>query len=260
MEIVFKNINYKNVINNIDLTINSGEITCIIGKSGSGKSTLLELIGKQKAPTSGKILIDESLKIGYVEQFVDEQFFCKTVESEIEKTLKLSNCESSKIKSKILNSIKMVNLNSNVLSKDPLTISGCDMKKLSLAKALCINPSILLLDEPTSNMNSEDKKNIIKLLNVLKRKYNKTIVIATNDIEFVHLIADKVVALKSGNIILEGDKYEVFKNVELLKKNNISVPKIIEFSYIVQKDKKIKLGYRDEINDLIKDILRKKEV
>lgn len=260
MEIELKNISYRKIIKKVNVTIPTSKITCIIGPIGSGKTTLLELIKGIKTPTSGSILIDENQKISFTKQFPEEQFFYKTVREELEKNLKIFNYNEEKINKKIIDSFKMVQMKEELLSKDPLTLKRDDMKKLSLALSLCINPSVLILDEPVSNMNYLDKQNVIKLLKTIKRKYNKTIIIATNDIEFVHLISDYVIAINNGQIILEGDKYKVFKEYDLLKENNISIPKIIEFESIALREKKIKLGYRDEINDLIKDILRKKEV
>lgn len=256
MEIEFKDVYYKDILKNINFSINLKKINTIIGPVGSGKTTILQLFCQLKAPTSGKIVMYESYNVGYVNQNVEEQFFCETVEKELEQCLDLRKYSSEKKEKRILDALKMVNLDKSFLKKDPLKLSHSEMKKLSIAKALIINPSILVLDDPTSSLDYNSKKNLIKLLKMIKRRYNKTIIIATQDMEFSHLVSDKVIAINEGKIVAVGDKYTIYKNMNLLRKNRISIPKIIELEYYMYESKKIKLSFRDDVNDLVKDILR----
>ena len=256
MEISFDGVSYKDIIKNISFSIDCNKINTIIGPTGSGKSILLQLICQLKAPTKGKIIMSDSFKIGYVNQNVREQFFCETVEKELMQNIDSLNYSKEKKQKKIMDSLKMVNLNTSLLKKDPLKLSHSEMRKLSLAKALLLNPNILILDDFSSCLDYSSKKEFIKLLKLLKRRYNKTIIITTQDIEFVHQVSDKVIAINDGKIIAIGDKFSVYKKYELLRINHIPVPRIIEFEKLVFDIKNIKLGYRDDLNDLVKDILR----
>ena len=264
MEIEFKNVDFtyekinyekKEVLKNINMKFETGKITSIIGKSGSGKTTLLELIDNIIVPTKGEIIIEDVNKIGFLFQFPEEQFFNQTVKKELEVILKLSDYKKD-INKRIYDVLEMVNLNEDYLNKNPFNLSSGEKRKLALASVLILNPKIILLDEPTIGLDDKDKNEMIKLIRMLKNRYNKTIIIASHDMNFIHKITDYIYVLDNKKIIMEGDKYTIFKQEEKLNKIKIKVPNLISFSNKVLKTKKIKIGYRDDINDLIKDIYR----
>lgn len=280
MEIKFCNVGYiynknnileKTVLESINLNFSKGKIYSIIGKSGSGKTTILELINGLLLPTSGQIkedsfvlennsriknINDLRVKVGLVFQFPEEQFFCKTVKKEIEFGMNCFNYKTSMIDKRISDALLMVGLNDSYLDRDPLSLSHGEMRLVAIASILAFNPRVIVLDEPTIGLDSVSKKNLIRLIKLLKNRYNKTIIIVSHDTDLLLKITDEVNILENGKIVLSGDKYEVFSNEKVMKKNNIKVPSLIEFSNLVKKKKSIKLGYRDEINDLIKDIYR----
>ena len=90
----------------------------------------------------------------------------------------------------------------------------------------------------------------------MKLKYGKTIIIASSDTDLALSLADDVIGLNNGNLIFQGDKFDLFMNTKLLNENNIDEPDIIRFENLVKNDKGIDIGYRDDINDLMKDIYR----
>lgn len=253
-------------LDDITLTIEKESISCIIGKNGSGKTTLLELISNLRIPTDGTITIGKFelkeniigkeywFEVAYNENI--EEILDETIKEKFTLALKLFNYNSSKIKERIISSLKMVELDESYLNKKMSNLTLGEKNRIKIAYALLLNPKILLLDNPTIGIDEQGKKLLIKIIKLMKRRYNKTIIIASNDIEFIHKIADRIIVLNDGKIILDGDKYEVFKQEDKLKKIGINSPKIIHFSNIVLKKKNIKIGYRDEINDLIKDIYR----
>lgn len=257
VDFTYEKINYekKEVLKNINMKFEAGKITSIIGKSGSGKTTLLELIDNIIVPTKGEIIIEDVNKIGFLFQFPEEQFFNQTVKKELEVILKLSDYKKD-INKRIYDVLEMVNLNEDYLNKNPFNLSSGEKRKLALASVLILNPKIILLDEPTIGLDDKDKNEMIKLIRMLKNRYNKTIIIASHDMNFIHKITDYIYVLDNKKIIMEGDKYTIFKQEEKLNKIKIKVPNLISFSNKVLKTKKIKIGYRDDINDLIKDIYR----
>lgn len=267
----YKKVNYqeKEVVKEINLKIKDGKINAIIGEIGSGKTTILNMINQELLPTKGKIKfgdktisskddvkVDYSLDFGYVSQNPKEQFFTQTVYQELETILQINYYKTDKIEKRIFDVLLMVGLDQNKLNQNPNTLSHGESRKLAIAEALIYNPKVLIFDEPTANLDTKSKNDFIKLIRLLKTRYNKTIIVSSNDLDFIHKISDYIFVFHNKKLVLEGTKYDVFKDYKQLKKYGLIPPKVMLFSDIVLSKKKIKLGYRDEINDLIKDIYR----
>lgn len=261
----YKKINYceHEVLKNINIKLKAGKINAIVGKSGSGKTTLLELITGILKPTTGKVLIDEkeidnlnnAFDIGYVSQD-NNQFLEKTVKEELEMLLKLYNYKLKEKKKRINDSLIMVGLNEKYLNLNINNLSSGEKKKLALASALILNPSILIIDEPVIGLDRKTKEELKKIFRILKTRYNKTIIFVSNNLDFVLEVADYVYVLYDKEIVLEGKKIDVLSKTDILKKYGIIGPNITSFENLVLTKKQIKIGYRYEINDLIKDIYR----
>lgn len=261
----YKKINYceHEVLKNINIKLKAGKINAIVGKSGSGKTTLLELITGILKPTTGKVLIAEkeidnlnnAFDIGYVSQD-NNQFLQKTVKEELEMLLKLYNYKLKEKNKRINDSLIMVGLNEKYLNLNINNLSSGEKKKLALASALILNPSILIIDEPVIGLDRKTKEELKKIFRILKTRYNKTIIFVSNNLDFVLEVADYVYVLYDKEIVLEGKKIDVLSKTDILKKYEIIGPNITSFENLVLTKKQIKIGYRYEINDLIKDIYR----
>ncbi|MDD3391978.1 MAG: energy-coupling factor ABC transporter ATP-binding protein [Bacilli bacterium] len=280
MEIIYNNVSYThnaktvlktNVFENLNMKIEAGLITAIVGKSGTGKTTLLEMLNALIIPSTGSIKVGKwtinkktSIKdinelrknIGLVFETPEIQFFNITVKDELLFAMKCFNYQLDKSEKRIKQVLLMVGLDESYLNRDPYTLSNGEKRKIALASILTYNPKIIALDEPTVGLDEVSKKNLIKILNLLKNKYHKTIIVVSQDVDFLHNFVDYVHVINDKKVILSGNKYEVFTNVNLLNEAGINVPKVIDFSYQVLQKKQIKLGYRDQINDLIKDVYR----
>lgn len=274
MEVRFNNVNFyydkkskKKILDSINLKIKANTVIGITGKSGSGKTTLLELINALSLPTSGKITIGDMVinkkkefdkdqlrkLVGYVVQDAETQLFNKTVEEEL--------CYSCRFlkkivdRQKLLTVLDMVGLDESYLVKNPLLLSHGEKRKVAIASTLILDSDIIMLDEPTNGLDGKSIKSIERLIKYLK-SVGKIVIVVSRDVEFLHKVSDDIVIMHEGKIVLQGNKYNVFKNIQILKQYEIPVPKIIEFSTLVLNKKNIKIGYRDEINDLLKDIYR----
>lgn len=275
MEITFKNVSFayneNEVLKNINLNIKDNTITGIVGKSGSGKSTILQMFNGLLIPSSGEIkignyTINSSLKtkdlfeirkkVGLIFQFPEEQFFNSTIREEISFALEFFNYRISEKNKRVINSLKIVGLNNSCLEQNPFTLSNGEKRKVALAAILVHNPDILVLDEPNVGLDAKEQKQLIMLLKKLRRKYNKTIIVASHDTNFLLKLCDDIILINNKKIEIHDNKYEVFKNEKKLQKSGVVTPDLISFSNYVLEKKKVKLGYRDEVNDLIKDIYR----
>ncbi len=278
MEVKFNHVFYvynektplsKMVLGDINTTFKEGKITGIMGKSGSGKTTLIELINALIIPTKGNIQVGSRVisktrkikninnlryKIGLVFQVPEEQFFCKTVKEEIEFGMKYFKKSVKSIEKHVSDALIMMGLNDSYLNRNPFTLSSGEMRKVAIASVLAFNPKIIILDEPTIGLDNKSKENLIKIIKLLKNRYKKTIIVVSNDTDLLLKISDNVILLDKGKIILEGNKYDVFK--QDISKYGLKRPKIIEFEQLVLEKKGIKIGYRDDINDLMKDVYR----
>lgn len=279
MEIKYYNVDYcylqnistkQMVLENINLEIPTEKIVGIIGANGSGKTTFVELLNDLKIPTKGAIRINDYIvgnnqqmkndstyptDIGFVYENVKNQFFMPTVKKEIALGMQSFYHKLSHIEKRISGALKMVGLDDSYLDKDPGKLSNGEMKKVAIASVLAVNPKVIVLDEPTVGLDYISQESFLKMLKILKNRYHKTIIIITKDTDMIHKIADYLFVFYKGKLALEGTKYEVFLN-EKFSKLGLPYPKVIDFSNRVLKQKGIKIGYRDDINDLLKDIYR----
>lgn len=206
-------------IKNMNFTVEKGEFVCIVGASGSGKSTLLHLIGGMDKPTNGKVIVDgENIyslndnklsafrrrKVGFIFQSYN-LIPVLTAEENINITVLLDNKKPDK--KYIDGLIDTLNL-SNRKNHLPNELSGGQQQRVSIARALANNPSLILADEPTGNLDRKNSQEVMELLIATVKKFNKTLILITHDIEIANL-ADRVIKIEDGEIVSdEVIKYE----------------------------------------------------
>lgn len=227
---------------NVNIYFNNN-ITCIIGSNGSGKSYLMKTIYSNL----------KNKNVYYMPQYLEDELYKLTVLDEIKSIIPIK--DEDKQMTYIKNALKIIGLNDNILDKDPTSLNELNLRKINIVKMFLSNRDYLLLDEPTLLLNDIDKTNFIKIIKKMKRTYNKNIIISTNDMELVNQIGNDIILLSDDKIIQE-TKSELFKNIDLLNQCNLNIPNLLEFSDVAHNKKGIQYRARDDINDLIKDILR----
>ncbi len=205
-----KNETMVKAIDDVSLTIKQGEFVAIIGPSGSGKSTLLHILGGVDTPTSGSVIIngtdisklDETAlaifrrrQIGLIYQFYN-LIPILTVEENLTLPLLLDGQKPDK--RQIEDLIQVLGLEKRVKHL-PNQLSGGQQQRVSIGRALVNNPALMLADEPTGNLDSENSKEIIALLRKFNRENNQTVIIITHD-ERIAMSADRVISIEDGRI------------------------------------------------------------
>lgn len=205
--------NIVNAVDNISLSVNKGEFVAIVGASGSGKSTLLHLLGGVDRPTSGKIYIDGNeinnmnndklaifrrRQIGIVYQFYN-LIPILTVEENISLPCDLDGNRPDKERMNlILKSFGLFERRNHL----PNELSGGQQQRTSIARALINNPTILLADEPTGNLDSKSTEEIMSILKMSNRDFNQTIIMITHNLEIAKE-ADRIITIQDGKILRE---------------------------------------------------------
>ena len=198
-------------LDDVSFTVNQGEFIAIVGPSGSGKSTLLHMIGGIDKPTKGKIYINgtdiSSLKpdkmtifrrrnIGIVNQFYN---LIPTLNAEDNIILPVLLDGKTVDKEKLNEIIKLLKIEDRRKAM-PSQLSGGEQQRVSIGRALMNNPSIILADEPTGNLDSMASKEIVEIFKYYNKAYKQTLIIVTHD-EKIALQADRIIKLKDGKII-----------------------------------------------------------
>ncbi|MGE6260072.1 ABC transporter ATP-binding protein [Heyndrickxia sporothermodurans] len=197
-------------LDDVSFSVKKGEFVAIIGPSGSGKSTLLHLLGGVDRPTSGKVFVDQTdmyslnetqlaifrrRQIGLIYQFYN-LIPVLTVEENMTLPLLL---DKQKVNMKEFNDlVKTLNLQ-NRIHHLPNQLSGGQQQRVSIGRALISHPAIMLADEPTGNLDSENSSEIIDLLIMFNKAYNQTLIVITHD-ERIALQADRIISIEDGRI------------------------------------------------------------
>ena len=208
-----KGENQINAVDNVSFTIDKGEFVAIVGASGSGKSTLLHLLGGVDRPTSGKVYIDgkdiyslnndnlaifRRRQIGLIYQFYN-LIPILNVEENITLPLSLDNREVDK--EKLNNLLTLLGLQ-NRRNHLPNELSGGQQQRTSIGRALITNPTIILADEPTGNLDSKSSDEIVALLKKSNKEFNQTIIMITHNMEIAK-VADRIIKIEDGKIVEE---------------------------------------------------------
>lgn len=221
----------------LDFTAYEGERVVILGPNGAGKTTLLFHILGLLSPAEGEIEVlgmkpYESFKrlrknIGVVFQNVDEQIIGPRVYDDIAFT-PLNDGNTTEETDGLVRDIAEKLGIEELLDKIPHYLSGGQKKKVALAGALVNNPKILIMDEPFDGLDPKSKQEIIDYINRLNRERGITVITTTHDINLVPQIADTIYLLSKEGIVLKGDSFEVFSNVEMLKDANLEPPILMD--------------------------------
>jgi len=226
-------------LQNINLDVYEGETLAIIGPNGAGKSTLLLhlnglLLGKGHISIFGVEIKEKNLKeirskVGMVFQDPDSQLFMPTVFEDVAFGPIYMGMSKGDIEKSVTTALEKVDM---VWAKKKLShhLSYGEKRRVSIATVLSMSPEILVLDEPSSNLDPKHRRNLIRLLTDL----DITKIIATHDLDMVFDICTRIVLIDEGQIVADGEVNEILSNKDLLEAHNLEVPLSISLNAILK--------------------------
>ena len=224
-------------LKNINLHIPSGELVAIIGHTGSGKSTLAQILCGLLTPTVGSVTVEgipiqEGTKIsqvvekvGLVMQYPEQQLFAETVEEDIGFGPKNLGCSEKEIKQRVRRALIRVGLDPDVFAgRSPLLLSGGEKRRVAIAGILAMKPEVLILDEPLAGLDQAGSKVLLDLIKNYHNDGQRTIIWISHSMNDVAEIAQRMIVLNKGELVLDGTPEEVFSQKESLDKWGLDVP------------------------------------
>lgn len=231
------------VLSDISLTINQGEFVAITGATAAGKSTLCMCFNglipnfvdgkfKGKVTVNGKNTKQVSTaslakEVGIVFQNPESQLYGLTIEEEVVFALENYGFSKEDIKDRLewaLNAVGMYKYR----KKSPFELSGGQKQRVIIASTLALRPNILVLDEPTAEIDPIGKNEVFRLITQLREKENMTIIIVEHETERIASYADRVIMLEGGRITRDTDTKTFFQDIEYLRKNGVKPPQVCE--------------------------------
>lgn len=225
----------------IDLTLGKGEFVAIVGHNGCGKSTLAKHLNSLYVPTTGDITVDGintkdddrlfeiRKKVGLVLQNPDNQIVAGIVEEDVAFGCENLGIPSDEIRSRVDAALKAVDMYA-YRTHSPDKLSGGQKQRVAIAGIIAMEPECIVLDEPTAMLDPQGRDEVMTTIARLNRELGITIVLITHYMEEA-VMADRVVVMDSGTILLTGTPAEVFSQVELLKQHRLDVPQATELIY-----------------------------
>ena len=255
-----KDVSYKypledrEILKNINLDIKKGEFWAVIGKNGSGKTTLCNVLRRfvpdfYKGELKGKITLESKelkdysakeivQKVGFVFQnpFTQISGVKETVFEEIAFGLENLALDAEHIRKRVEETLKLLRIE-ELRDKNPYELSGGQRQKVALASIIAMDPEIMVIDEPTSQLDPKGTEEIFEIIDILKKE-GKTIILVEHKLELIAEYAEKVMVLDEGEMILSGNTEDVLKNKILMEKE-IGIPQYAALAYKLMEEGKV---------------------
>ncbi len=229
------------VLNNVDVSISSGEFLAILGHNGSGKSTLAKHFNAILLPTKGTVLVsgmdtidedkiyDIRSTVGMVFQNPDNQIVATIVEEDVAFALENMGVPPAEIRTRVDDALRAVGMY-EYREHAPHQLSGGQKQRIAIAGIIAMRPKCIVLDEPTAMLDPRGRQEVMATLKALNAQYGVTIVIITHYMDEAAQ-CDRVIVMEAGSVILKGTPTEVFTNVRTLKDVGLDVPQVTELLY-----------------------------
>ena len=253
MSIVIEHLNYvymtggpyeTKALSDVNLTIHDGEFIGLIGHTGSGKSTLVQHLNGLIMPTSGRVLVDGMdladkgtdrrairQRVGLVFQYPENQLFEETVEKDIAFGPKNLGLDEAEIDRRVRDAMRRVALDYDRLhERSVFELSGGQMRRVAIAGVLAMQPQVLVLDEPCAGLDPRGREEILGLIKRLHEEAGTTIVMVSHSMDDVASLAERVIVMNHGELVMDGAPRDVFACGEELRGMGLDVPQAVQLA------------------------------
>ena len=229
----------KMAIQDVNLSIEEGEMVGVIGHTGSGKSTLIQHFNGLLKPTSGKIYIDGEdmwadttrlrdirFKVGLVFQYPEYQLFEETVYKDISFGPKNMGLSEEEVDRRVRQAASFVNVTEEMMHKSPFELSGGQKRRVAIAGILAMQPKVLILDEPTAGLDPKGRDRILGQIQEYQQDQKNTVLIVSHSMEDVAKFARKVLVMNQSKVFLYDDTEAVFAHAQEIEQMGLAVPQV----------------------------------
>lgn len=235
--------NETRALEDVSFQLKPGEFAAVIGHTGSGKSTLMQQLNGLLRPDSGKITVGEVCitdpstkmtevrrKVGLVFQYPEYQLFEETVAKDVAFGPKQVGMTGEKLDRVVEESIRLTGLDyEEVKERSPFELSGGQKRRVAIAGVLAMKPEILILDEPTAGLDPSAHRDVLELIRRIHRKERMTILLVSHNMGDIAELADRVLVMNRGKLVMNGTPAEVFSRGEPLWEMGLGLPPATEF-------------------------------
>lgn len=227
-------------LDDVSLCIEEGSFVGIVGATGSGKSTLIQhlngLIKVQDkkvssvvvdgmSATDKKTLKKLRFEVGMVFQYPEYQLFADTVEKDVAFGPKNMGLQKDEIEKRVRKALDVVGLEyEKFASRSPFDLSGGEKRRVAIAVVIAMQPKILVLDEPVAGLDPAGREEILGLVKKLQKEVSPTIILVSHNMDDIAVLADRIIALQDGKIVMDGTPKEVFSDREKVRQVGLDVP------------------------------------
>lgn len=236
----------KNAIENVNISIEKGELVGIIGHTGSGKSTLIQTFNGLLRPTSGKVLIDgvdiwsrennirnTRFKVGLCFQYPEYQLFEETVYKDIAFGPRNMGLSEKEIDRRTREAAEFTGV-TDYLDFSPFDLSGGQKRRVAIAGIIAMDPEILVLDEPAAGLDPKGRQKILGQIKEYREKKGNTVVIVSHSMEDIAMLATKVLVMKDGTNVCYDTPENIFAKTDMIKEAGLALPQITEVFEILK--------------------------
>lgn len=238
----------RSAVDDMNLSMMDGEFLGIIGHTGSGKSTLIQHLNGLLKPTSGRILLqgrdiwadpkkirDVRFQVGLVFQYPEYQLFEETVYKDIAFGPKNMGLDEADIDRRVRDAAAFVGLTEAMLDKSPFELSGGQKRRVAIAGVIAMEPTVLVLDEPTAGLDPRGRDDILARIQDYHRAKNASVVLVSHSMEEIARNVDRIVVLSDSHVFMEGTPRQVFARADELEQVGLDIPQVTKVALALRR-------------------------